>query len=361
MSVDFKEERRWKLATAFQIAHAVADWHLASPEEKVRLTVCRLTWKTEKDMEDVDMEKGGDAVVPEARTEPDDEEEPVNEEESTIQPTEVQEPSADVVEAALGTGGIPAEEHVQEVLLELERPKEEEEDVVIKEEQSGVDLSAFRETGNGDDGEGDQDDADGDGEGDGDGEAFREEANLMGLINDEATRPGSSGMDVEIQQKKAQAQRLRAIRIPLLEKIDAATTTVDLANLSLNEGTETYGEDGGFLSHGVVQLPDLFPDLLTFGPFAPRNESRGKPDKRIDETTSLGRVTYVSRLMDAKPVLLSTLQPAKKHRRGGWEDVAEFYPGDDSNPELKPTEFFMPSPPRTSTLHALNGSILTHS
>ena len=41
MRVDFREERRWKIALAFSLAHAVMAWHEAgSLEERVNRGIC---------------------------------------------------------------------------------------------------------------------------------------------------------------------------------------------------------------------------------------------------------------------------------------------------------------------------------
>ncbi|KAG8879824.1 chromatin modification- protein VID21 [Tulasnella sp. 331] len=353
LSVDYREERKWKIATAFELAHAVVEWHRASPEDKIALTVQRQIGKPDHDV-DMGVEndvRRDDHVFEEAmHVEPDKAlDERVDEQPAIATASEKRGVPPDSVAVA---GAISAEEHVQEVLRELERPAEAEDDSQIKEEQAGVDLSGFRETDEPDaDGDGDQD-ADGDDNGD-DGDDFRHEANLLSMINDESVRPKGAlavGMDVDPQatsQAKARNQRLKALRRPLLDKINSSSTVIDLTNLSLAEPISNNLEhpSAGLLTYDPVKLPDLFPDLATFGPFMSRDDSKGKPDKRVDETTSLGKVTYASRLMDIKPVLLSTIQPGEKRRHGEWVDLGEFYPAEDSNTELRPTEFHMPPPP----------------
>ena len=45
MRTDFREERKWKLAVAYTLAHAVVEWHVAGTlEERVRRGICVL-WK----------------------------------------------------------------------------------------------------------------------------------------------------------------------------------------------------------------------------------------------------------------------------------------------------------------------------
>ncbi|KAG8980755.1 chromatin modification- protein VID21 [Tulasnella sp. JGI-2019a] len=356
LSVDYREERKWKIATAFELAHAVVEWHRASPEEKAVLTIRRRIDNSDQDLTVLNDVRQDDQVFEDAlRVEPDE----VPEDDVEEQPTAVPIVTEDVdmePDAVDGTGAVAAEEQVQEVLRELERPPkvETEEDSRIKEEQAGVDLSGFRETADPDaDGDGDQD-ADGDDNADADdADEFRQEANLLSMINDDGVRPeGASafGMDIDPQstsQAKARSQRSKALRAPLLDSLSLSSTMIDLSKMHLASSTpgEEAQEAPGLVTYDPVKLPDLFPDFATFGPFMSRDDAKGKLDKRVDETTSLGKVTYVSRLMDVKPVLLSTLQPGKKWKRGEWDDLGEYYPADDSNTELKPAEFYMPSPP----------------
>ena len=54
MRTDFREERRWKLALAHRLAHAVVEWHEAGTlEERLRLGIC-VDWKRPRD-EEVEM------------------------------------------------------------------------------------------------------------------------------------------------------------------------------------------------------------------------------------------------------------------------------------------------------------------
>lgn len=330
----------------------MVEWHRASPENRKALTVQRQIDKPNNDVDmgmENDVQRGDQVYEDGVRVDPDG----AIEEDANEQPTGIlaSDDRGTLPHSAVVTGAISAEEHVQEVLRELERPPDAEEDSEIKEEHAGVDLSGFREIIEPDaDGDGDQD-ADGDDNGD-DGDEFRQEANLLSMINDESVRPEDAsviGMDVDpvTSQAKARNQRLKALRAPLLDKVNLSSTVIDLKHLSLVDPVFDNQEKGstGLLTYDPVKLPDLFPDLVTFGPFMSRDDSKGKPDKRVDETTNLGKVTYTSRLMDIKPVLLSTLQPGEKRRHGEWVDLGEFYPAEDSNTELKPTEFYMPSPP----------------
>ena len=63
MRTDFREERRWKYAVAFNIATAVLEWHAAGdPETRVAKGIC-VKWKRPPPPEDVAMGDGdADAV-----------------------------------------------------------------------------------------------------------------------------------------------------------------------------------------------------------------------------------------------------------------------------------------------------------
>lgn len=392
--------------------HAVEDWHRASPEEKLAMMVRRPRGGYEDDARMHEADEGGsedprgdargigiaaepreepDHLPPEAAAQPIDEASDANK--------ALPRPQTDLADEFMGdpsvedgAGAPSAADQVQDVLTELERPPEEEGASEIKEEQAGVDLSSYRAHTTTDmdaDGEGDQDgDQDGDenenGGGDADADDFKQEANILRMINSAGASGmgGTGGMDVDADvdvdmdvdnpqptsQTKVRNQRLKALRAPLLDQIDLTDTVINLTNLRLATGDgEESSSMGALLSYDSVRLPDLFPELATFGPFVTRGDSsRGssgttttKPDKRTDETTSMGKITYTSRLMDVKPVLISTLQPGKKRKVGEWDDLGEYYPADDSNAELKPTEYYMPSPPRECPLYAASQTPLS--
>lgn len=62
MRTDFREERKWKMATAKIMAHACATWHAASPEERIQLQVPAVS--PPKPGADVAAEAEGDAAAP---------------------------------------------------------------------------------------------------------------------------------------------------------------------------------------------------------------------------------------------------------------------------------------------------------
>ena len=54
MRIDFREERRWKMATAYDISTAVLEWHAAgTPEERLRTGIC-VKWQPSFFRDDTD-------------------------------------------------------------------------------------------------------------------------------------------------------------------------------------------------------------------------------------------------------------------------------------------------------------------
>ena len=54
MRIDFREERRWKMATAYDISTAVLEWHAAgTPEERLRTGIC-VKWQPSFFRDDAD-------------------------------------------------------------------------------------------------------------------------------------------------------------------------------------------------------------------------------------------------------------------------------------------------------------------
>ena len=48
MQTDFREERRWKIAVAYELAVCVQEWHIAgSHEERLRLGIIGKLWRPE--------------------------------------------------------------------------------------------------------------------------------------------------------------------------------------------------------------------------------------------------------------------------------------------------------------------------
>lgn len=324
------------MAVAFEIVHAVADWHRASPDERREMTIMWRKPEFTKDAEMEDRPNGDEPLEIEAREEPD----VVPEEETDAAPPE--EPPnvpeddipAEVVEGAGAESGAMA---AADAIQELETRRE------IKEEAVAVDLSAFRGAQSAE-----AEDADGEADQDGDGEEGDEDfkQSMLGLIEEQEPNDPVAGPSTAARtDAKAQADQVLALRRSLLTQINPTDTVIELSELTANLALE----QSATLKSAPIKLPDFFPELAPYGPFMSMNDSKGgKVDKRVEETSSAGKLTYASRMFDVRPVLVSTLQPAKKHKFGEWDDLAEYYPADDTNQEMKPNEFYLPPPARES-------------
>jgi chromatin modification-related protein VID21 len=278
MATDFRQERRWKIVSAYHLSHEVQKWHMSTPEEREKLQAryCR----------------------------------PLDEEISA--------------EHAEGTG---------DTVMSVE--------VVDDTAAAGRETSRARAT----DPSGDTMDVDAEGEADGGtGREVKQEPDpAKPLVSVSATpapasesappppapsAPAAGGDAIQrqpttpataeapSQQSLGSFQNLVAVREPIF----ALPTT------------EFYVDPTTFASVADATDPHLFhtylPDLPLYE--APAVPSETKADKRFDESTPHhSRLSHQTRLLDSKPILLSTLQPGRKRTRdGGWRDMSDIT-GDD--------------------------------
>jgi hypothetical protein len=113
-----------------------------------------------------------------------------------------------------------------------------------------------------------------------------------------------------------------AVRKPLLD-VDASAVVVDIKSVLEQQATAK-----NVAVPDDVVLADLFPDLSVYsGPVLNEN----KVEKRSDE--SAGRLTHTTRLMDIRPVIVSSIKPSMTRRPDGkWEQVDQGFlhePEDD--------------------------------
>lgn len=88
------------------------------------------------------------------------------------------------------------------------------------------------------------------------------------------------------------------------------------ADLSAKALAELFGETG------VYTMPVPLTQSIVLS---------GKTDRRghDEATVQGGKLAHTSRLLDIKPVLVSTLQPAKKRKLDSWEDLSDLWGGGD--------------------------------
>ncbi|KAI5481530.1 chromatin modification-related protein [Pseudohyphozyma bogoriensis] len=279
MQTDFRQERRWKVVTAYQMALSVRDWHRATPEERVELCV---------------------------RTRPPNFL-PVSTEEEV-------ESSASSAPMSAGPSG-------------SKRPSRE---------STSMDVDA--------DGE---DDAEG--EADADGEADDASATLGGsaqpatpAVKPEATptTPGTARLPPnasDAQRSHANAlhiQHLINLRAPVFE-LGPGATLVDNNTLPSSDDPASQ------------PLVNLFPDLPLYSDFLTGIDPA--LDRRFDEASGwAGRLNHISHWLDAKPLLVSTIQPGRTKTKDGWDASAPAFLDDtrEGQHELRDV------PPTSSSLFA---------
>ncbi|KAK6907275.1 hypothetical protein I203_101265 [Kwoniella mangroviensis CBS 8507] len=347
MRVDFNEERKWKLIQAREFAYQVVEWHLSTEEEKAKLMVGNRGWGKSNDQPipghsgnretniQIDGQQGqGQLEVPNTSAEDDDVEMLIGREEDS-----------------------PAEEGVAgaEVLESIDEMKEVQDEVVKKENEDvemGEDADADGEEdadGEPDDGgtaDADGEEEDAEGEEDVEGEAEDVGEDVVGLDDidnaDESDREASEVRrdtvlpnGLVINKRFANVEELVAARKPLLD-LSFTSTTVDLDSLPQLTAASTNTED---LAEPQTppSLVDLFPDLAVYQ--GPQPPSEDKPTRRLDEGQTNGyRIAHTSRIMDIRPILVSTLQPAKNAPDGVW-DIHEgpYFEDPKSSTDVNPT------------------------
>ncbi|KAF8583656.1 hypothetical protein K439DRAFT_1201628 [Ramaria rubella] len=368
MRTDFREERRWKIAVAFNLAHDVRAWHFATPDERKSLCIRnspsrRSFVELETSPMEVEMRLGLDITVKEL------------------------EPSGG---SKRFTVDLPPLENEHSAELDPEREVE-----IIRTQQRGqrkdTQVEKSRESSRRDedvdadgeadaDGEMDVDDNEGDADGaEADGDKMQTNENntstrpqtpsekQLPLVNDTPQTLGSNNglkdgssdptlaadpdkLPGTIAQTATPVDKLKSqLRVSLLFAPDAATS-FNIDTLCSNSHLLTLDP---FVP---LQLPEIFPDLTTFQPLfsspgqiesiiVPKGDKKSeKKDKkvveeltRIDDTAGL-KVVSVSTFMHYKPTLVSALQPAKRWRDNTWVELDDtVIVGDDTPVSLEPS------------------------
>lgn len=255
MATDFKQERRWKVATAYEVVRAVKAYHKAkTEEERSALQISAkpptfLPHRTEAtngalELEDVNMSM---SVIANS-----------------------QEGAADTSLSVFPNGEAQPTKGADEATAETAVPSTDD-------EKKDIDATKTPAT-------------------------------------DVAILPGVAPNPAEPRFKKYQHQLLKA-RAPVFD-LSFNTTTFDLSKTGLPEAYQDVP------TYDLTN--ELFQELMTYGPPAePSTDSR--QNRRIDESNpNFTRITNPSHLLQRKPVLVSTLQPAKKRKpSGAWGDLTD--------------------------------------
>ena len=132
----------------------------------------------------------------------------------------------------------------------------------------------------------------------------------------------------------------KLLRGPILN-LDQEEFIIDLSDL-FNQGL-TIEDRVPDPDKDNIMLASLFPELSLYSfPQLPESEANEKKDKRVDDSGMMSsRLTYMTRLMDLKNVLLRMLQPRTKYRQGKWDDPSNV-PVAEEPQEYKATPDIIP-------------------
>ncbi|MCO5588322.1 hypothetical protein L7F22_042277 [Adiantum nelumboides] len=349
MQTDFKEERRWKIAVAFKLASAAREYVRAkSPQARARLTI---RTRPVRHLEERDMEI-------------DSKEEQVDD--NAVNASEEDAPD---VEEADADEDVAMKVDPKDKLTSL---TEEDQDAVAEAVDDAVaDIDVDADADADADGEEDapgEDDMDAEGEDD-DGEveaatgllvdndkpdepveivhkdlppahmpALAGDVNSKDQIASITSDPAQQGIKAESNNKNVTLTSeeipiniAASIRAPIFS-LGVIATTVSPVALLEHTDSNALAEMLGISSHELgdritldqLNLSALFPELPLFD--APAAPQSGKGDRRWDDGSlnQAPRLTHVSRLMDSKPVLVSTLQPARNRSHEKWKEDGEW-------------------------------------
>jgi len=277
LQTDFRQESRWKVVAAHRLARACRAWRRASPEARVGLCVrVRPPRFLDADAESGDLQGAMEV-----------EEEQEEEERSMPTSPKGKEKEQETVAEKVGDG---------------------EAEALGEEETPAVDLANGTAATN---------------------PAPAGAGQAGGTGGDEKTLDPTKGSVSRSQQQQvdaakqlAQAQHVQALinyRLPVFH-LTATDTVIDpevlVALREANAAGELSDED---LSIAELDLAALFPDLPLYSDFVLAEDINMA--RRVEDSSAwTGRLTNVTRLLETKPLLISTLQPGKTLSLEGWAD-----------------------------------------
>ncbi|OJT07867.1 Chromatin modification-related protein EAF1 [Trametes pubescens] len=355
MRSDFREERRWKLALAYNLAHAVLEWHEAGTlEERIRLGIC-VMWKPPLPG-DVEMAEASEVDGPfrdsqEAEeTGPDsrETETPLNDYGSDEESEDEQDKEQQDVIDALEPGTA-----LQDALEQLEAHAQSQpgsqEGVSMKPKIEEIEGVASK----------------------GDASQSREESAMN--VDASKAEPAQVPKDTQPKPAKRTAPEPGAhpalkttSRNPILGKSaaggdgthgkpkskasqyahlrdrivysDLDKLFLDLDDLDLVKGMSDLSTDdfSPAAPPAPADLASIFPDLqpyemLDVAPPLPALDTRKKSDRKGDkddpnrraDDAAYSKLVPLSKFMHVKPTLVGTLKPASNWKDGHWKRIEE--------------------------------------
>lgn len=344
MRVDFREERRWKIALAYGLATAVMEWHAAgSLEERIKQGICAL-WspayvRAEEVQEDVVHDSG--QAQPEIQTPQSEPTDPAarallgvdygsdEEEEDQQDVVDALQPQTMVQDAlelpSLDEGSANQEEPI--------KPKTEESDNVsalqfasdemqtdtqpisdtdqpmatVEEKDTKEGISALKSTSN--------------------------DPVLGEKVSSNSSSNNGDGDTPTMSAKSLMKQTYAPLRERILES-DLDKLFLDLDDFHITQPGERndLNNDSIEVNLPPADLSTIFPDLqplslLDIAPSAApvldgkkraeKRMDRDDPNKRIEDTT-FTKLFPIGQFMHTKPTLIGSLQPSKNWKDGKW-------------------------------------------
>ncbi|KAF6765080.1 hypothetical protein DFP72DRAFT_870046 [Ephemerocybe angulata] len=341
MRTDFREERKWKLALAYNISTAVLEWHaLKSWDERVAHGVC-VKWKpVEEDIEQGVLDSGMDIdqeAVDVTMEEPEesrqssksllnvdytsDDDDMDNE---AIDPKDVINPldtNAEIQGALDGTDDLKEEENARA------EAKEAEAAAAVKPKQEDLDDASALQVG------------------DTDVKQDLQDTEVIGLKATSkdpmlGSKSSSHSVNGDTDENKANLTKGKiSAYAPMREKIvygpsDKLFIGPEDLDSFPHLGARDSAEND--ILH-ALGLDTLFPELQPFGmldvapPVVPeptkkrssRSADKDDPNKRVEET-NYTKVLPSNQFMTVKPTLLGPLEPAKRWKDGHWLPMEEY-------------------------------------
>jgi chromatin modification-related protein VID21 len=349
MRTDFREERKWKHAVAYQLSTSVLEWHaLGSWDERVEHGVC-VKWKPMQEDEgavergegeEVDMDTDLDNLDADGTTEPQDSgrssrlavDHASDDEDEDMENDEAPD-TKDVVNPLSTAEDLEGAMDEEATARELEKAQAEirEADEKHLKKEDMDDASALR-----DNDAAVKDRTQGRG-------AEPEIAGLKSTSKDPmlGSKSSSHSLNGDAEDSKSNSAKARiSAYAPMREKIVYSSSDKLFIGPDDVEGFVHSGNPDN-ADYGVLHalgLGTLFPELQPFGmldvapPVVPepgakkrssRSADKDDPNKRVEET-NYTKVMPAGRFMTVKPTLLGPLQPAKNYKDGKWLPMEEY-------------------------------------
>lgn len=294
LHTDFRQERRWKIATAFALAKAVKAWHRASPTDRVALCITRRTHQPRPVLSSDDRVVGVSASPSSFPSTPTGTATP-RRSSKDIARTRL---AATVAASVTKTDEENSEMDVDADGEEVDAEGETERNSAVESDERNAMTGAATSSGQG---------------------ATSTSIAVPSTSASDATSsvpiiktpvaPNQTDTAQQAQQAKDMIE-LMTLRAPIFE-LPVSATTVDPALLSHLAAPTSES----------LSLDTFFPDLPLYADFSTLDMP--EKDKRVEESSVFaGRLANVSKYFDSRPMLVSTINPARtRGLNGGWDPM----------------------------------------